>query len=35
VQACCSIVRPSDSVHSIEPHASRRRIEMSIDSLFE
>jgi len=35
VQRCCHVVRPPDSVASIEPHGSRRRIEVSIDSLFE
>jgi len=35
VQRCCTITRPSDSVDPIEPSASRRRIKVSIDSLFE
>ena len=35
VQRCCTVIRPPDGVHSIEPRASRRRIEVSIDSLFE
>jgi DNA helicase-2/ATP-dependent DNA helicase PcrA len=35
VQRCCSILRPPDSVPSIVPSASSRRIEVSIDSLFE
>jgi DNA helicase-2/ATP-dependent DNA helicase PcrA len=35
VQRCCSIVRPPDPVTSIEPSPSRRRIEVSIDALFE
>jgi DNA helicase-2/ATP-dependent DNA helicase PcrA len=35
VQGRCTIVRPPDSVYSIEPRSSRRRIEVSIDSLFE
>ena len=35
VQRCCTITRPPDSAHSIEPRVSRRRIEVSIDALFE
>ncbi|MBV8221526.1 MAG: ATP-dependent helicase [Solirubrobacterales bacterium] len=35
VQRCCNIIRPPDLVDSIEPPASRRRIEVSVDSLFE
>ena len=35
VQRCCSITRPPDLVASIEPSPSRRRIEVSIDALFE
>ena len=35
VQRCCRISRPPDSAQPIESHASRRRIEVSIDSLFE
>ena len=35
VQHCCSIVRPPDPVTSIGPNPSRRRIEVSIDALFE
>jgi DNA helicase II / ATP-dependent DNA helicase PcrA len=35
VQRCCSIVRPPDSIDSIDPQRSQRRIEVSIDSLFE
>jgi DNA helicase II / ATP-dependent DNA helicase PcrA len=35
VQCCCRITRTLDAVHSIEPPASRRRIAVSIDSLFE
>ncbi len=35
VQRCCNIIRPSDPVASIEPSRSRRRIEVSIDALFE
>ena len=35
VQRCCSVTRPPDPVTSIEPSPSRRRIEVSIDALFE
>jgi len=35
VHRCCSITRPPDSAQSIEPGGARRRIEVSIDSLFE
>ena len=35
VQRCCSITRPPDSAQSNEPRGTRRRIEVSIDSLFE
>jgi ATP-dependent DNA helicase UvrD/PcrA len=35
LRRCCSITQPPDPVHSNEPLASRRRIEVSIDSLFE
>jgi DNA helicase-2/ATP-dependent DNA helicase PcrA len=35
VQGCCSVIRPRDPVTSIDPGPSRRRIEVSIDSLFE
>jgi DNA helicase II / ATP-dependent DNA helicase PcrA len=35
VQRCCNIVRPPDSIDSIDPQRSQRRIEVSIDSLFE
>jgi DNA helicase-2/ATP-dependent DNA helicase PcrA len=35
VQGCCSVTRPAESAQSIEPLVSRRRIEVSIDSLFE
>ena len=35
VQRRCSIIRPLDSVAPFEPIVSRRRIEVSIDSLFE
>ncbi|MGO9891264.1 MAG: ATP-dependent helicase [Solirubrobacteraceae bacterium] len=35
VQRCCSIIRPPDPATSIDPTPSRRRIEVSIDALFE
>jgi len=35
VQTCCTIIRTPDCVHSLEQLASRRRIDVSIDSLFE
>ena len=35
VQRCCRISRPPDSAQSNEPRGTRRRIEVSIDSLFE
>jgi DNA helicase-2/ATP-dependent DNA helicase PcrA len=35
VQRCCSVTRPPDAVASIERSSSRRRIEVSIDALFE
>ena len=35
LRGCCSIIHPPASVHSIESLPSRRRIEVSIDSLFE
>jgi DNA helicase-2/ATP-dependent DNA helicase PcrA len=35
VQRLCSITRPPDLAHHVEPLPSRRRIEVSIDSLFE
>jgi ATP-dependent DNA helicase UvrD/PcrA len=35
VQRCCSIIHSPDSVHSTESLAGPRRIEVSIDSLFE
>jgi DNA helicase-2/ATP-dependent DNA helicase PcrA len=34
VRRRCQVVRPSDAVHNIEPGAGRRRIEVSVDSLF-
>jgi DNA helicase-2/ATP-dependent DNA helicase PcrA len=35
VQRCCSIIRTPDSATSIEPTPSGRRIEVSVDALFE
>ena len=35
VQRCCSVTRPPDPVTSSEPGPSRRRIEVSVDVLFE
>jgi DNA helicase II / ATP-dependent DNA helicase PcrA len=35
VQRCCRIIRPPDPAIAIEPSPSRRRIEVSIDALFE
>jgi DNA helicase-2/ATP-dependent DNA helicase PcrA len=35
VQSSCRIIRPADPVHHGEPSRSLRRIEVSVDSLFE
>jgi DNA helicase-2/ATP-dependent DNA helicase PcrA len=35
LQACCSIIRPPDPPHSVASSTRRRRIEVSVDSLFE
>jgi DNA helicase-2/ATP-dependent DNA helicase PcrA len=35
VQRRCTVIRPPDLAHHIEPLPSRRRNEVSIDSLFE
>jgi DNA helicase-2/ATP-dependent DNA helicase PcrA len=35
VRSCCRIVRPPEPTHSLDPASRRRRIAVSVDSLFD
>jgi DNA helicase-2/ATP-dependent DNA helicase PcrA len=35
VQACCDVVRPSEAPYALDSAIGRRRIQVSVDALFE